>query len=155
MSFAYELVNPPSSGFKAGPGYTFIYVLMFNIPGYPSKPYYVGQAQGLRERFGNHHMITWHVARFESPPRVFIAGRVPADLADQAEQNLITRLTRAGYRLTNTMVQRAARLVKRDNSFLGAQRNHAAPPEVPLATRVRAPRLAAPSLSRPTATTPQ
>ena len=118
VSFAYDLINPPASGMKAGAGQTFIYVLMFNIPGHPSKPYYVGQAQGLRQRFGNHQMITWHVARFGSAPRVFIAGLVPSAIADHAEQNLIARLARAGYRLTNTMVQRAGRIVRRPTPFL-------------------------------------
>lgn len=71
-------------------------MLMFNIPGYPSKPFYVRQARGLTQRFGKHQMITWHVARFGPPPRVYIAGLVRAETADVAEQNLIARLRRAG-----------------------------------------------------------
>lgn len=118
MSFTYELINPPATGMTAAAGRTHIYVLMFNIPGYPSKPFYVGQARGLTQRFGNHQMITWHVARFGTPPRIFIAGQVPSDTADLAEQNLIARLARAGYRLTNTMVVRAGKIVRRPTPFL-------------------------------------
>ncbi|GAB5079571.1 GIY-YIG nuclease family protein [Arthrobacter sp. AD-310] len=118
MPFAYELINPPASGMNAPAGRTFIYVLMFNISGYPSKPFYVGQARGLTQRFGNHQMITWHVARFGAPPRIFVAGQVPFDAADLAEQNLIARLARAGYRLTNTMVVRAGKIVRRPTPFL-------------------------------------
>ncbi|MGR0161193.1 GIY-YIG nuclease family protein [Paenarthrobacter nitroguajacolicus] len=118
MSFAYELINPPASGMNAAAGRTFIYVLMFNIAGYPSKPFYVGQARGLTQRFGNHQMITWHVARFGAPPRIFIAGQVPSAAADLAEQNLIARLARAQYRLTNTMVVRAGKIVRRPTPFL-------------------------------------
>lgn len=118
VPFAYELINPPAYGMTAATGRTFIYVLMFNIPGYPSKPFYVGQADRLTQRFGNHQMITWHVARFGTPPRIFIAGQVQSDTADLAEQNLIARLARAGYRLTNTMVMRAGKIVRRPTPFL-------------------------------------
>jgi hypothetical protein len=122
VPFAYEIINPPASGMAAPPGRTFIYVLMFNIPGCRSKPFYVGQARGLTQRFGNHQMITWHVARFGAPPRIFIAGLVPSDAADLAEQNLIARLARAGYRLTNTMVVRAGKIVRRPTPFLTESR---------------------------------
>ncbi len=118
VAFPYELINPPATGMKAVPGWTHIYVLMFNIPGYPAKPFYVGQARGLTQRFGSHQMITWHVARFGSPPRVFIAGLVRTETADVAEQNLIARLSRAGYRLTNTMVVRAGKVVRRPTVVL-------------------------------------
>jgi hypothetical protein len=118
VAFAYELINPPATGLKAVPGWTHIYVLMFNIPGYASKPFYVGQARGLTQRFGNHQMITWHAARFGSPPKIYIAGLVRTETADLAEQNLIARLRRAGYRLTNSMVVRAGKIVRQTTAFL-------------------------------------
>ncbi|QOT19435.1 GIY-YIG nuclease family protein [Paenarthrobacter sp. YJN-5] len=122
MPFAYELINPPSTGMKAVTGWTYIYVLMFNIPGYSSKPFYVGQARGLTQRFNNHQMVTWHVARFGTPPRVYIAGLVRTEIASEAEQNLIVRLRRAGYRLTNTMIVRGGRIVRQDTGYLSEPR---------------------------------
>jgi hypothetical protein len=82
----------------------------------------VGQARALVQRFGNHQMITWHVARFGAPPRIFVAGQVPSDAADLAEQNLMARLARAGYRLTNTMVVRAGKIVRCPTPFLTESR---------------------------------
>lgn len=107
---------------KAVTGWTYIYVLMFNIPGYSSKPFYVGQARGLTQRFNNHQMVTWHAARFGTPPRVYIAGLVRTEIASEAEQNLIARLRRSGYRLTNTMVVRGGRIVRQDTGRLSEPR---------------------------------
>lgn len=43
---------------------------------------------------------------------------MPSAAADLAEQNLIARLARAGYRLTNTMIVRAGKIVRRPTPFL-------------------------------------
>jgi hypothetical protein len=43
---------------------------------------------------------------------------VPSAAADLAKQNLIARVARAGYRLTNTMVVRAGKIVRRPTPFL-------------------------------------
>jgi len=100
---AYEIVNPPAFGKKSQRG-KFIYVLMFNVPGHSPRPFYVGQTSGLTARFGSHAMVMWHLAKFDSPVRIWIAGEVPRMNADAAEQDLITRLTSVGYLLTNKSI---------------------------------------------------
>lgn len=99
----YEIINPPAFSKKSRHG-KFIYVLMFNVAGLKSLPYYVGQSSGLTARFGGHAMIMWHLAKFDAPARIWIAGEVKAAQADAAEQDLITRLSDAGYLLTNSTI---------------------------------------------------
>jgi hypothetical protein len=100
---AYEILNSPAFSKKSRHG-KFIYVLMFNVAGLKSSPYYVGQSSGLTARFGGHMMLMWHLAKFDAPAHVWIAGEVPATKADAAEQDLITRLSNAGYLLTNSSI---------------------------------------------------
>ncbi|MDQ0733522.1 hypothetical protein [Arthrobacter sp. B1I2] len=99
----YEILNPPAFTKKSRHG-KFIYVLMFNIADMKTLPYYVGQTSGLTARFGGHPMIMWHLAKFDAPPKIWIAGEVKAARADAAEQDLITNLSNAGYLLTNSSI---------------------------------------------------
>jgi hypothetical protein len=99
----YEIINPPAFSKKSRHG-KFIYVLMFNVAGLKSLPYYVGQSSWLTARFGGHTMIMWHLAKFDAPARIWIAGEVTASQADAAEQDLITKLSSAGYLLTNSSI---------------------------------------------------
>ncbi|MET1036121.1 MAG: hypothetical protein ABWX68_12875 [Arthrobacter sp.] len=100
----YVLLNPPATPQAARSG-KFVYVLLFNVPGSPEGiPYYVGVTSGLTARFADHGRIIWHRAKFDAPPAVWIAGQVPASDVDAAEQDLILRLTAAGYLLANTFI---------------------------------------------------
>lgn len=99
----YEILNPPAFSKKSRHG-KFIYVLMFNVAGQKSVPYYVGQSSGLSSRFGGHQMIMWHFAKFDVPAHIWIAGEIPAAKADAAEQDLINRLSDVGYLLTNSAI---------------------------------------------------
>lgn len=99
----YEILNPPAFTKKSRHG-KFIYVLMFNIAGLKTQPYYVGQSSGLTARFGGYPMIMWHLAKFDAPARIWIAGEVKAAQADPAGQDLITELSNAGYLLTNSSI---------------------------------------------------
>ena len=99
----YVLLNPPAFS-KKSRSRKFIYVLMFNLPGLPPAPFYVGQTNGITARFGGHSMLMWHRAKFNSPAQAWIAGSVGALDADFAEQDLITRLSAAGYLLVNTSI---------------------------------------------------
>lgn len=99
----YDILNAPAFSKKSRHG-KFIYVLMFNAAGRRGVPFYVGQSSGLTARFGSHQMIMWHLAKFDAPAHVWIAGEVSAVKADFAEQDLITRLSSAGYRLTNRTI---------------------------------------------------
>lgn len=114
----YEILNPPAFSKKSRDG-KFIYVLMFNAAGHHSVPYYVGQSSGLTARFGAHQMIMWHFAKFDSPARIWIAGEVSAAQAHAAEQDLIYRLSGAGYLLTNSVIsdRRVKRYQKQGSLF--------------------------------------
>lgn len=114
----YEILNPPAFSKKSRHG-KFIYVLMTNVNGQNSVPYYVGQSSGLTARFGGHQMIMWHFAKFDAPAHIWIAGEVPAAKADAAEQDLITRLSDVGYLLTNSAISssRAKRYQKLGGLF--------------------------------------
>jgi hypothetical protein len=77
---------------------------MFNVAGLKSLPYYVGQSSGLTRASGGHTMIMWHLAKFDAPARIWIAGEVTASQADAAEQDLIAKFSNAGYLLTNSSI---------------------------------------------------
>lgn len=116
---AYEILNPPAFSKKSRHG-KFIYVLMLNAAGQNSVPYYVGQSSGLTARFGAHQMIMWHLAKFDAPARIWIAGEVPAAKADAAEQDLINRLSDAGYLLTNSVISNSkAKRYQKQGGLLG------------------------------------
>lgn len=60
----------------------------------------------------------WHWAKFERPVKVWIAGTVDVGKADAAEQDLISLLVNAGYRLTNSQVSaKSARTKQRTNNL--------------------------------------
>lgn len=109
----YEIMNPPDFSKKSKDG-KFIYVLMFNVDDDPLRPFYVGQTSRLTRRFNAHEMLIWHLARFDRPAWAYIAGEVPKLDADAAEQDLIARLSRAGYSLINTTItDRGAKRIQR------------------------------------------
>lgn len=114
----YEIINPPAFSKKSRQG-KFIYVLSFNAGNQTAIPFYVGQSSGLTARFGNHQMVMWHFAKFGVPARIWIAGEVPSAKADFAEQDLITRLSDAGYRLANRAInQSRAKRFQREDPLL-------------------------------------
>jgi hypothetical protein len=115
----YEVLNSPAFSKKSRHG-KFIYVLIFNVAGQRNVPYYVGQSSGLTARFSSHQMIMWHFAKFEAPAHIWIAGEVPAAKADAAEQDLIHRLSDAGYRLTNSTISHSrAKRIQKQEGLLG------------------------------------
>lgn len=101
----YQMVNPPSS-MRASLGRTFIYVLNFSLPGSKKLiPFYVGKSQQLSRRFSNHTQVNWHYAKLNIPVKIYIAGTVENHNANEAEQDLITSLSKADYQLTNSYIR--------------------------------------------------
>jgi hypothetical protein len=71
----------------------------------PEKPALLRRSVvGAYTRFGGHTMIMWHLAKFDAPARIWIAGEVTASQADAAEQDLSAKLSNAGYLLTNSSI---------------------------------------------------
>lgn len=85
-------------------GRVYIYVLLFNLVGKNknlSHAYYVGQTTNLRKRLAQHSQLNWHQENFYAPAYVILAGTVLKEKADDAQKDLIIRLTQAGEQLNN------------------------------------------------------
>lgn len=85
-------------------GKVYLYVLLLNFSGKSktlSHAYYVGQTTNLRKRLSQHSQLNWHQERFGEPAYAILAGTVLKEKADDAQTDLIIRLSQAGEKLNN------------------------------------------------------
>lgn len=85
-------------------GKVYLYVLLLNFSGKSktlSHAYYVGQTTNLRKRLSQHSQLNWHQERFGEPAYAILAGTVLKEKADNAQTDLIIRLSQAGEKLNN------------------------------------------------------
>lgn len=85
-------------------GKVYLYVLLLNFSGKNkalSHAYYVGQTTNLRKRLSQHSQLNWHQERFGEPAYAILAGTVLKEKADDAQTDLIIRLSQAGEKLNN------------------------------------------------------
>jgi predicted GIY-YIG superfamily endonuclease len=91
------LLLKPMTGMIASPDRVFIYVLMLNVEGVSSKPFYVGYTNNLEKRLMKHSAILWHHKKFKTPPKVWVIGTVHAKNSAAAARSLKLSLLNSGH----------------------------------------------------------
>jgi len=101
--------------FRERPGRKYIYVIFHHGSG--SYPFYVGQAGDLASRFTRHDERTWHYAQFQRKAIVHIIASVPEEYATEVEKKAIEVLSKTGFILNNSSMNKTSLKRLRDMSW--------------------------------------
>lgn len=76
-----------------------IYILCLDVAdGTLNKPFYIGAAKNIAQRFTNHKEASWHYKTFQRPVQVVVIGSVPDGLENKAMADLRKVLVGQGFR---------------------------------------------------------